>query len=136
MFSAQVRVIGRSTTGPVQYHREPEPLHDQLADAVLRFVPAGARIQYGPSQLGTALLRRATVPLSIDTGILTSAVIDLVRRGLLYGNPSATYLTGTDVLFDWADGRPFLRGVQHTHDLTQLSRGAPFVAVNTAVEIH
>ncbi|WP_123024497.1 acetyl-CoA hydrolase/transferase C-terminal domain-containing protein [Mycolicibacterium stellerae] len=132
---AQVRIIGRSSTGPAHHHREPEPLHDQIADTVLRFVPAGARVQYGPGQLGTALLRRATVPLSIDTGLITDAVVDLDRRGLLCGIPSATYLTGTEVLYDWADGRRILRGAQHTHDLTRLSRGAPFIAVNTAVEI-
>lgn len=131
----QVRVIGRSSTGPAHHHREPDPIHEQLADAVLRFVPVRARLQYGPGQLGSALLRRATVPLSIDTGLLTDEVVDLDRRGLLYGDPSATYLTGTDVLYDWADGRTILRSVEHTHDLTRLSRGAPFVAVNTAVEI-
>lgn len=132
---AQVEIVARSCAGPVSHHREPEPLHDALADAVLRFIPAGSRIQYGPGQLGTALLRRATVPLHVDTGLLTDAVIDLERHGLLCGNPSATYLTGTQEIYEWADGRPILRGVQHTHDLTRLSRGIPLMAVNTAVEI-
>src|SRR6202020_3312311 len=86
-------------------------------------------------QLGTALLRRAQVPLHIDTGLLTDAVVDLDRRGLLAGTPSATYLLGGDSLYDWADGRPILRGLDYTHDLTRLSRGAPLVAVNTAIEI-
>jgi acyl-CoA hydrolase len=133
--AGQVRVLGRAGDGPAHVHREPEPLHDALADAVLRFVPAGARLQYGPGQLGTALLRQARVPLRIDTGMLTDAVVDLERRGLLLGEPSATYLVGTDVLYDWADGRPILSGIEHTHDLTRLSRGEPFVAVNTAIEI-
>ena len=132
---AQVEIVARSCAGPVSHHREPEPLHDALADAVLRFIPAGSRIQYGHGQLGTALLRRATVPLHVDTGLLTDAVIDLERHGLLCGNPSATYLTGTQEIYEWADGRPILRGVQHTHDLTRLSRGIPLMAVNTAVEI-
>ncbi|MBJ7336441.1 acetyl-CoA hydrolase/transferase C-terminal domain-containing protein [Mycolicibacterium sp.] len=131
----RVRVIGRSNDGPAHMHREPEPLHDALADEVLRFVPAGARLQYGPGQLGTALLRRAAVPLRIDTGMLTDAVVDLERHGMLVGEPSATYLVGTDVLYHWADTRPILRGIEHTHDLTRLSRGEPFVAVNTAIEI-
>ncbi|WP_395307947.1 acetyl-CoA hydrolase/transferase C-terminal domain-containing protein [Mycobacterium sp. AMU20-3851] len=131
----QVEIIARSCVGPASHHREPEAVHDALADAVLRFIPAGTRIQYGPGQLGTALLRRAAVPLHVDTGLLTDAVVDLERRGLLCGNPSATYLTGTQELYAWADGRPILRGVQYTHDLTRLSRGLPFMAVNTAVEI-
>ncbi|SPM34966.1 Acyl-CoA hydrolase [Mycobacterium rhizamassiliense] len=132
----QVRIIGRSCDGPFQFlQKEPEPVHDALADEVLRFVSAGARLQYGPGQLGTALLHRARVPLRLDTGLLTDAVVDLDRRGLLVGQPSATYLLGSDVLYDWADGRPILRGVAHTHDLTRLSHGEPLVTVNTAIEI-
>jgi acyl-CoA hydrolase len=131
----QVRVIAASTDPRIQLHREPDPLHEALADAVLRFVPAGARLQHGPGPLGTALLRRAEVPLRIDTGLLTDAVIDLERNGLLIGEPSATYLVGTDALYRWADGRPILRGIEYTHDVTRLSRGEPFVAVNTAIEI-
>ena len=131
-----VEVLGTVGSGPVRVpEREPEPIHDALADAVLQLLPDDARIQYGPGQLGTALLRRAQVPLHIDTGLLTDAVVDLDRRGLLAGTPSATYLLGSDSLYDWADGRPILRGIDYTHDLTRLSRGLPLVAVNTAIEI-
>jgi acyl-CoA hydrolase len=133
--ASQVRVIGTGDNTRIQQHREPDALHDALADAVLRFVPGGARLQYGPGPLGTALLRRAEVPLRIDTGLLTDAVIDLDRNGLLIGQPSATYLVGTDYLYRWADGQPILRGIEYTHDLTRLSRGEPFIAVNTAIEI-
>ena len=131
-----IEVLGTVGTGPAQMpERDPEPIHDALADAVLQLIPDGARIQYGPGQLGTALLRRARVPLHIDTGLLTDAVVDLDRRGLLAGTPSATYLLGSDSLYDWADGRPILRGLDYSHDLTRLSHGAPLVAVNTALEI-
>jgi acyl-CoA hydrolase len=131
----QVRVIGTSDEAPVQLHHEPDPVHDALADAVLRFVPSGARLQYGPGPLGTALLRRLEVPVQLDSGLLTDAAVDLDSNGLLVGAPSATYLVGTDKLYDWADGRPVLHGVEHTHDLTRLSAGEPFVAVNTVIEI-
>jgi hypothetical protein len=132
----QVRIVGHSSDGPIQFpHKEPQPVHDALADTVLRFVPEGARLQYGPGQLGTALLHRAQVPLRLDTGLLTDAVVELDRRGLLIGQPSATYLLGSQVLYDWADGRPILRGVAYTHDLTRLSHGDPLVTVNTAIEI-
>lgn len=133
---AAVTVVARSDDGPIRFpHKEPDPVHDQLADAVLRFVPEGARLQYGPGQLGTALLRRASWPLRIDTGLLTDAVVDLDDRGLLAGTPSATYLLGGDRLFDWADGRPILHGISYTHDFTRLRDGAPLIAVNTAIEI-
>jgi len=131
-----VEVLGTVDGGLARSpERPPEPIHQALADAVLRFIPEGARLQYGPGQLGTALLQQARMPLHIDTGLLTDAVVDLDRRGLLAGTPSSTYLLGSDVLYDWTDGRPILRGIDHTHDLTRLSRGAPLIAVNTAIEI-
>jgi hypothetical protein len=131
-----VQVCGHSSEGPARMpQKDPDPIHDALADAVLRFVPQRARLQYGPGQLGTALLHRATVPLRIDTGLLTDAVVDMDKRGMLLDVPSATYLFGTEVLYDWADGRSILRGIEHTHDLSRLSGGEPFIAVNTAIEI-
>ncbi|WP_459953051.1 acetyl-CoA hydrolase/transferase C-terminal domain-containing protein, partial [Mycobacterium avium] len=131
-----IEVLGTVGSGPVRVpQREPEAIHDALADAVLQLIPQGASIQYGPGLLGTALLRRTQVPLRVDTGLLTDAVVDLDRRGLLVGTPSATYLLGSESLYDWADGRPVLRGLDYTHNLSRLSRGAPLVAVNTAIEI-
>jgi acyl-CoA hydrolase len=131
-----VQVCGRSDEGPERMpQKDPDPVHEALADAVLRFVPEGARLQYGPGRLGTAMLRRTTVPLGIDTGLLTDAVVDMDKRGMLIDMPSATYLLGTEELYDWADGKPILRGIDYTHDLTRLASRDPFVAVNTAIEI-
>lgn len=132
----RVSVVGTAESGPVALPSPaPDPVHVELADRILRFVPAGARLQYGPGQVGTALLQQTKVPLQIDTGLLTDAIVDLDSRGLLLGNPSATYLLGGDELYAWADGRPLLRSISHSHDLTRLSQGAPFIAVNTAIEI-
>ncbi len=133
---AGVCVIGYSADGPLQFPSStPDDVHEALADAVLRFVPDGARLQYGPGQLGTALLTRTQRAVVIDTGMLTDAVVDLDQRGLLVGMPSSTYLFGTDVLYDWADDKPILHGIEYTHDHTRLSRGTPLIAVNMAIEI-
>jgi hypothetical protein len=134
--SAALRVVGHAGGPPHrQPAKDPEPVHLALADEVLRWIPAGARVQYGPGQLGVALLRRAAVPLRVDTGMITDGVVDLDRRGLLIGEPSATYLLGGGELYDWADGRDVLHGIEVTHDLTRLATGEPFIAVNTAIEI-
>jgi hypothetical protein len=131
-----VHASGGSSEGPARMpQKDPEPVHDALADAVLRFVPEGARLQYGPGQLGTALLRRTAVPLRVDTGLLTDAVVDLDKRGLLIDMPTATYLFGSEELYDWADGKSILRGIDYTHDISRLAGREPFVAVNTAIEI-
>jgi acyl-CoA hydrolase len=133
---AMVDIVGYSDDGPVQIpQKEPDPVHQALADNVLRFVPEGAQLQYGPGPLGAALLNQTTVPVRIDTGLLTDAVVDLDQRGMLIGIPSATYLLGTEKLYDWADGKQILHGTEYTHNAARLSRGGPFVAVNTAIEI-
>jgi hypothetical protein len=134
--SATLLVVGHADAQPFRRAaNDPEPVHQALADEVLRWIPAGARVQYGPGQFGVALLRRAAVPLRVDTGMITDGVVDLDRRGLLIEEPSATYLFGGDELYDWADGRDVLHGIEVTHDLTRLATGAPLVAVNTAIEI-
>nr|WP_232076584.1 acetyl-CoA hydrolase/transferase C-terminal domain-containing protein [Mycobacterium gallinarum] len=131
-----VHVIGRCGNEPSDVAAKPaEPVHEALADAVLSFVPEGARLQFGPGQLTTAMLNRVRTPVQIDTGLLTDAVVDLDRRGLLAGIPSATYLFGSAELYAWADGRRILHEIGFTHDFTRLSHGAPLIAVNTAIEI-
>jgi hypothetical protein len=69
-------VVGRRADKPADVdQRDPTALHDAIADQVLALIPSGARVQYGPGQMGTALLRRTEVPLQIDTGLLTDAVV-------------------------------------------------------------
>src|ERR1700757_728576 len=134
---AMVDVVGYSDDGPLQIpQKRPDPVHGALADHVLRFVPEGAQLQYGPGPLGAALLNRTTVPLRIDTGLLTDAVVDLDQRGMLIGPPPATYLLGTDKLYGWIEGRQILHGTEYTHDAARLSRGGPFVDAITAAPPH
>ncbi|OBH01648.1 acetyl-CoA hydrolase [Mycobacterium sp. E342] len=134
--SAALLVVAHAGDQPFRRTaNDPEAVHLALAEEVLRWIPAGARVQYGPGQLGISLLQRATVPLRVDTGMITDGVVDLDRRGLLIGQPTATYLLGGDELYNWADGRDVLHGIEVTHDLTRLATGEPFVAVNTAIEI-
>lgn len=131
-----VTLLGYSDDGPVELpHKPAESVHEALADSVLALIPEGARLQYGPGQLGTAILARTAQPLRIDTGLLTDAVVDLDRRGLLTGTPCATYLLGSRTLYEWADGKRILRGIDYTHDVSRLAQGDPLVAVNTALEI-
>src|ERR1700733_678044 len=112
----------------------PTPEHEEIARRVASLVPEGVRLQVGPSPVGDALLRRLTVPVALDSGLLPDSVTDLASRGLLIGHPVATSLAGGPRLYEGADGRPVLQPIEYTHDLGRLSAG-PFIAVNTAVEI-
>jgi acyl-CoA hydrolase len=131
----QVVLVGEEAAPPGVLPDIPsKPGHEEIARRVALLIPEGARLQVGPSPVGDALLRRLTVPVTIDSGLLPDSVVGLERRGLLIGDPVATYLAGGPRLYEWADGRPLLHPVEYTHDVGRLSAG-PFIAVNTAVEI-
>jgi acyl-CoA hydrolase len=131
----QVAVVGESESPPgVLRDTPPKPEHEEIARRVALLIPEGARLQVGPSPVGDALLRQLTVPVQVDSGLLPESVVDLAARGLLLGEPVATYLAGGPKLYEWADGRAILHPVEYTHDLGRLSV-EPFIAVNTAIEI-
>ena len=114
---------------------EPSPAHLAVCEHAARLVPEGARLQVPPGQLGGAMLAALRVPVRIDSGLLPEQVVDLDQRGLLIGDPVATYLAGGTRLYEWAARRPVLHPVETAHDLGRLSNGVPFVAFNTAVEL-
>jgi acyl-CoA hydrolase len=113
----------------------PRPEHRMVAAHAARLVPKESRVQYGPGLMGTAVLEAMEVPIAVDTGIVTEAVVELDRRGLLVGTPIAPYLAGSTDLYEWADGRPILASIEVTHDAGRLGGDPPLVAVNTAIEI-
>ena len=130
-----VVVDGDEATAAEVAWGEPDDVHREIAERVTALVPAGARLQYGPGSLGTAVLDALAVPAAVDTGIVTGAVVGLDRRGLLAEPPVATYVAGGGDLYQWVDGRPLLHPVEFTHDPARLAAGRPLVAVNTALEI-
>ncbi len=131
-----VTVIGEDTSEPLQIPT-PKPSMDvrRAAAHVAKLIPADARVQIGPGPLGIALLDELQHPVRIQSGLLCDAVADLDGRGLLRGLPIASYLHGTNKIYDWADGRPVLHGIDVTHDLTALAQDPPLVTVNTAIQI-
>ena len=75
------------------------------------------------------------MPVRVDSGLVTDAVVDLDDRNLLRGMPQGAYLAGTARLYEWSDGKRVVAPVEVTHDLGRLSAVECFVAVNTALEI-
>jgi hypothetical protein len=132
----QLIIVGSTTDRPVPLtFSAPQGAHRAIAGHVAALIPEGARVQVGPGALGAAVLDGLRSPVRIDSGMLPDAVVSLDCRGLLLGEPVAAYLAGGDQLLDWADGRPLLHPVEHTHDPGRLSSGLAFIAVNTALEV-
>lgn len=132
---ADVRVIGTSAHPPdVLARPEPDEATLRIGRAIASLVSEGAAVQVGPGGIGDAFLAALEVPVIVDSGVVVDGVADLERRGLLLREPTAAYLAGSAGLYAWAAGRPLLRGVEETHDITRLA-ARPLVAVNTALEI-
>ena len=132
----RVRVVGRSAAPPTEVRwGPPQDIHRAVAERVVSLIPAGARVQYGPGPVGTAVVDAIACPVQIDTGMLSDAVVALDRRGLLLGQAYAPYTGGTGVLYEWAAGRAVVDRVERTHDPVRLAGQPPLVAVNTALEV-
>lgn len=132
----QVNVVGTAETAVPHYSwKTPTDIDRDIAERVISHIANGDRVQFAPGPLGAAVLSRLKVAVHIDTGILTDDVVELDHRGLLLGPPLGTYLAGTAVLYDWADGRGVLDGIEFTHHPGRLADGPPLVAINTALQI-
>jgi acyl-CoA hydrolase len=132
---SDVRVVGASDEPPDALARPTvDSTSRRIAEQVAGLVREGSAVQVGPGAIGQAFLDALEVPVEVDSGVVTDGVMDLDRRGLLIGTPTAAYLAGSPELYAWAHGRPILRGVEETHDISRLER-RPLMAVNTALEI-
>ena len=105
-----------------------------IGHLIAGYIPDGATIQFGPGKIGEAAIAAVDVSVNVDSGVVSDPVVDLDVRGLLLGEPTATYLVGSERLYDWADGRPILHRIEQTHDMSRLM-AQPLVAINTALEI-
>ena len=133
----QVVVLGSDPGPPIDVPvPEPTDVHRAIGERVAALIPEGAHIQFGPGQVGNAVCESLTVPVHVNSGLLSDAVAGIDGRGLLLGTPTAAYLAGTATLYDWAPGRAELHPLDHTHNPVWLAGlGGPFVAINTALEI-
>lgn len=133
--SARVTVVAEAHRPPLTLPLPPsDPVADAIGRRVAELARPGAHVQFGPGWVGGAALRALEVPVHVDSGIVGDAVLSLEARGLLAGEPLATYLAGTSAIYDWADGRSILARIEHTHDHTRLA-ATPLLAINTALEI-
>jgi acyl-CoA hydrolase len=133
--AGQVTIVDTTGKPPSRFRDSPQrPEHMEIARRVALLIPAHARLQVSQGPITDALLRTLAVPVRIDSGMLPDAVVDLAERGLLDGEPVATYLAGGERLYHWADGKSILRPIEYTHHPGRLS-AEPLFAVNTAIEV-
>lgn len=130
-----VTILATSDRSPDCLRRSlPDVVATRIGARVAALVPEGAAIQVGPGAIAEAFLAALDVPVRVDSGVVIDGVRELDERQLLLEQPIAAYLAGSPELYAWAAGRPILRGVDETHDITRLA-ARHLIAVNTALEI-
>jgi 4-hydroxybutyrate CoA-transferase len=114
---------------------------------VADLVPDEATVQMGigaiPSAVADALGDKRD--LGIHTEMMTDVVLDLVERGVVTGAAKeinrgrvvATFMLGSQRLYDWADDNPMveMRPAEYTNDTAVIRRFRKMVAINSAIEI-
>ena len=62
--------------------REPNQTDQRIAALAASLVPTGATIQYGLGKLPEAVVRHVSTPVSIVSGLVTDAVVELEEQHL------------------------------------------------------
>jgi acyl-CoA hydrolase len=119
----------------------------RIGDFVADLVPGGATIQLGigaiPGAVAAALQGKRD--LGIHTEMMTDVVREMVEAGVVtgrakeinYGRVVATFMLGSQRLYDWADNNPMveMRPADYTNDTAVIRRFKKMVAINSAIEV-
>lgn len=110
-------------------------------------VPDGATIQMGigaiPAAVGETLLDKHD--LGVHTEMMTDTVVNLVEAGVINGRRKernlgkivATFMLGSQRMYDWAHDNPMIemRPAEYTNDTAVIRKFRRMVAINSAIEI-
>jgi len=122
-------------------------IETRIGEHIADLVPDGATLQMGigaiPSAVASALGNKRD--LGIHTEMMTDVVLDLVERGVVTGRAKeincgrvvATFMLGSQRLYDWADDNPMveMRSAEYTNDTAVIRRFRKMVAINSAIEV-
>jgi acyl-CoA hydrolase len=122
--------------GRVPLPRRPRDLDLAIGRNVVSALPDEPTLQLGPGGVAEAVVACLDRPVKIWSGLVTDAMADLERRGLLVGVITAAYAWGGACITEVARaGRLRLRPLEETHDLTRISNMERFVGCNTALQV-
>jgi len=104
-------------------------------------------LQLGIGNIPNAVLSRLGnhKDLGLHTEMFSDGVIDLILKDVINGNfkkvnrgrAFATFLIGSQRLYDYVDDNPFveMRASNYTNDLGIISQNPKMVAINSAIEV-
>ena len=128
--------IDEGSTAPPEVISPPvvDDVSRAIAERIVALLPDNAAIQYGPGPIGAACVELLNRPTRIRSGIVSDAVVEAARRGVVTGTPVGSYAIGTASFYAEIAERGWVDRVEKTHDHRSLSDDT-FFALNTALEI-
>jgi acyl-CoA hydrolase len=116
--------------------RGPDEVDLAVGSHVVTLLPEDPTLQFGPGGIGEGIVANLDRPVRIWSGLVTEAVADLDRRGLLKDRMTAGYVWGGPAITSVARaGKLTLLPLEETHDITRVSRIDRFVGCNTALQV-
>jgi acyl-CoA hydrolase len=126
---------------------EPTEIEHKIADYVAGLIEDRSTLQMGIGSIPNAILSRLTnhKDLGLHTEMFSDGVIDLILSNVINGNyktinrgrAMATFLMGSQRLYDYVDDNPFveMRASDYVNDVSIIKQNPRMVAINSAIEV-
>ncbi len=130
-------------------HLMPEPtvIENKIGDLVAGLIEDRSTLQMGIGNIPNAVLSRLTnhKDLGLHTEMFSDGVIDLILNDVITGNYKkvnpgralATFLMGSQRLYDYVDDNPYIemKASDYVNDVSVIMQNPKMVAINSAIEV-
>jgi len=134
---------------PIHQHNMPEPdeIENKIGNFIAELIDDGSTLQMGIGNIPNAVLSRLGnhKNLGLHTEMFSDGVVDLILNDVINGdfkgvNPGramATFIMGSQKLYDYVDDNPFIemRTADFVNDIAIIRRNPKMVAINSAIEV-
>jgi acyl-CoA hydrolase len=126
---------------------EPTSIETKIGDYVAELIEDRSTLQMGIGNIPNAVLSRLHnhKDLGLHTEMFSDGVIDLILKDVINGNYKgvnpgralATFLMGSQRLYDYVDDNPFveMRTSDYVNDVSIIKQNPKMVAINSAIEV-
>lgn len=132
---------------PTMSYGEPTEIENKIGGYVAGLIDDRSTLQMGIGSIPNAILSRLSnhKDLGLHTEMFSDGVIDLILNDVINGNyknvnrgrAMATFLLGSQRLYDYVDDNPFveMRGSDYVNDVSIIKKNDRMVAINSAIEV-
>ena len=126
---------------------EPTKIESKIGDYIANLIEDRSTLQMGIGNIPNAVLSRLHnhKDLGLHTEMFSDGVIDLIHKDVINGNykgvnpgrAMATFLMGSQRLYDYVNDNPFieLRTSDYVNDISVIKQNPKMVAINSAIEV-